>query len=562
MTYGFERACHALEVLGVRHVFGVPGTQSVHFYEGLRRSRLHSILTASELGAAFAAGAYGRVSGKPGVMVAIPGPGFAYALPGLAEAKLDSAPMVLLTWSPPDRGHAFDLQAIDQRTLAGALAKDVVEIVRQEDIEEGLVRAYSIAQTDEPGPVVVQFTNDALVHESSGPLPEVPPPVANAPAAAEGLVELSRRLEAARRAVILAGQGASGVPEAVRELAEALSAPVVTTPSGRGVIAEDHPLAMRFDVERGGLDDLNALLDAADLVVVLGAKLGHNGSAGFGLRIDRNRLVRVDSSERVLGGDYPGALEIRGEVGCVLKGIDRSRLRTGWSDAEIAGWRRRIHGTDRRGVAEPMVDGQRAEVFFGELRSALPSDAILVTDSGLHQVLARRYFDTFAPHGLLMPSDFQSMGFGLPAAIGAKLAAPERAAVAIIGDGSLGMTGFELATAVREQLAIPVIVFHDGKLNLIRVQQMGSWGRTEAVDLPALDLEAFAVAVGANYCLVKGVVRTALERALRGPGPTLLEVRVGDSIGLRALHATRLIKESVRSLVPDRLLRRCLRFRP
>ena len=136
--------------------------------------------------------------------------------------------------------------------------------------------------------------------------------------------------------------------------------------------------------------------------------------------------------------------------------------------------------------------------FFAALRAALPRDAFFVTDSGLHQVLTRRHYDVLSPRGLLYPSDFQSMGFGLPAAIGAKLAAPTRAVVVVMGDGGLTMTGLELLTAAREKVPVVVVVFNDGQLNLIRLQQLKEFGRASGVELLVPDLEQFAQYIGAT----------------------------------------------------------------
>ena len=151
--------------------------------------------------------------------------------------------------------------------------------------------------------------------------------------------------------------------------------------------------------------------------------------------------------------------------------------------------------------------------FFTVLRRILPRNGIVVTDSGLHQGLVRRHFDVLSPRGLIIPNDFQSMGFGLPAAIGAKLAAPERPVVAVLGDGGFAMSGMEMLTAVREKIPLTVIVFNDGRLNLIRLQQFQSFGSSESVDILNPDFGTFAAAVGARYALVDGNIEQVLRTA-------------------------------------------------
>lgn len=275
--------------------------------------------------------------------------------------------------------------------------------------------------------------------------------------------------------MLLAGQGAGHAADLFCALADRLCAPVLTTPSARGIVGEDTPLAMGFDVLKGTLDAANALLDAADLIVVIGAKLGHNGSAGFGLRLDPGKTVRVDSSPASLTEVYP-ALALCGDAGAFLAHpLAAEARRSDWTAEELAGWKSRI-ATPAAGNAEPLVAGQPASLFLETLNRVLPHDAIVVTDTGNHQILARRYLEV-GPRGLLSPSDFQSMGFGPPAAIAAKLANLDRTVVALIGDGSFRMTGFELETAARLGLALPVIVLNDGKLNQIRLQQLREFGR-------------------------------------------------------------------------------------
>jgi acetolactate synthase-1/2/3 large subunit len=221
----------------------------------------------------------------------------------------------------------------------------------------------------------------------------------------------------------------------------------------------------------------------------------------------------------------------------------------GWSRVEIGEWKKRLRVIRSTGVLEPVVHGvtpANAASFFAALRRVLPRNAIVVTDSGLHQGLVRRHFDVLAPRGLILPSDFQSMGFGLPAAIGAKLAAPERAVVAVLGDGGFAMSGMELLTAVREKIPLTVIVFNDGRLNLIRLQQFSSFGRSESVELLNPEFGAFAAAVGARYALVEGNAEQVLRSAVESADVTLVEVRVGDSPAIHLMRAKGLTRETAR----------------
>jgi acetolactate synthase I/II/III large subunit len=209
-------------------------------------------------------------------------------------------------------------------------------------------------------------------------------------------------------------------------LAERHGIPVMTTPSARGVLPEDHPLALPFDPCRGGTAEANAALAEADAVLVLGAKLGHNGSAGRGLKFDALKTLQVDADPGIAGASYPVALAVTARaadfLAAALRRCRRHRdgIRLGWARCGLA----LRHAGEGR--VEPLIAGASAAKFFTALRTALPREAMLVTDTGLHQVLTRRHFEVYSPGGLLFPSDFQSMGFGLPAAIAAKLAVPKR----------------------------------------------------------------------------------------------------------------------------------------
>jgi acetolactate synthase-1/2/3 large subunit len=231
-----------------------------------------------------------------------------------------------------------------------------------------------------------------------------------------------------------------------------------------------------------------------------------------------------------------------------------TQTKSAWSAEQVADLKRRFSMDRPADPPEPVVDGTGAGSFFTALRVALPRDAILVTDSGLHQVLARRYFPVLAPGGLIFPSDFQSMGFGLPAAIGAKLAAPDRPVVVVLGDGGFLMSGLELATAVRDSVPVVVIVFNDGQLNLIRMQQLREFGRPHGVELRVPDLGQLAESFGARYLASAGDISSRIREAISDAQPTLIEVVVGDSPTISRVRTRSLARGAVRRVLGRRLL--------
>ena len=562
MTDGITLLCNALRSAGVDCVFGLPGTQTVPLFEGFRRSGLRTVLSTHELAASFMANGYFRATGRVAAVSTIPGPGFTYALTGIAEAFLDSAGVIVLVGAAArSPGNRFQLQAIDQSAVARPIVKEYLRIERAADAAHVIRRAHELAVRGGPGPVIVELDIDALGAPAPPQAPQDPrdPHAAPEPALSAdsgALAILERDFAAAARPVFLVGQGALGAADRVSALSRGLGVPVVTTPSARGLVAEDAPYATGFDSPRGQIEELNRFLARADLIVGLGCRLGHNGTAGFALALPSDRFVHVDADAAVLGANYPARLILHRTVEQAMPALEARRSPAQWPAGEVDALRlalRARHGAH----AEPVVAGSSASTpaeFFAWLRRALPRDAILVTDSGAHQGMVRRHYDVLAPRGLIFPSDLQSMGYGLPAAIGARIAAPDRPVVAVIGDGGFAMSGLELLTAVRERIGISVIVFNDGQLGQIRLQQLANYGRGYAVALANPDFGLFAQALGVRYVRYGDDSDAEVERILGAPEPALIEVVLADSLAMRAVPVRRRAKEAVRAALPAGLL--------
>ncbi len=553
---GAELLCRVLERAGVAHVFGLPGTQNVALFEALRLSALRTVQASHELAATMMACGYARASGGLGVVAAIQGPGLAWAYAGIAEAHHDSTPILVLTGTPAaDPGHAFPLQAWDQGAGLAPVTKGVLRAAAAAEVPALAARAIRLALSGEPGPVVLELAPEALSGRADAELPDPgPEPARPSPVEVERLATL---LLSAERPLILAGQGAEGGAHQVAALAEHLGAPVVTSLSGRGVLPEDHPLSLGRDL---GLlvEQVNALAERADLVLALGWKGTHNGTGGFRLRLRPDRLARVDASAQVLDAGPRAATRIQADAPSLLSRLLADpRLGGGrrppWAAAEVAAARSGLPaaGAEPRfaGLADPAPAG-----FFAALREALPRDAVVLTDSGLHQAMARRHLPVLAPRTFLAPSDFQSMGFGVPAAVGAALALPGRAVACVTGDGGFAMAGLELVTAVRERVPLVVIVLNDGYLGLIRRQQLAEHGHAHAVQVGPVDYAAFAAAVGAQYRLLAGDPRGVLAEAAGAGRPVLVEVVLGDSGSFDRLRAAGAGRAFVRRAVPAGLL--------
>lgn len=555
---GASRVVAGLRKGGVRCVFGLPGTQIVELFEALRQDGLRTVLGTNELSAAFMAGGWARVTGEPGVLITIPGPGFTWALTALAEAKLDSVPLVHITGTstcaPGNR--RFRQQDIQQRTIASPLVKRILDVDAHSDFGVAVLEAIHHARAGEPGPVLLQIPPVAL-REATFSEPLVAPlsPVIDRGSAEE----VCARVRAARRPVFIVGQGVNQHARSLLTLVERVGSPVITSPSARGAVPEDHPLNLGFDPLAGGIPQVNELLESSDLIVVMGCKLGQSSTGGYELKLPADRLIHVDASGDVLGANYPASLNVVADVGAVIEAILASNpSHSDWTETEIVSWRGRI-SVIASGLAEPRVAGTRAgdaKSFFETLRRALPRDTILVLDSGLHQILARRHYRVFAPCGLLVPTNFQSMGFGISTAIGAKLAKPQRPVVALIGDGGFAMMGLELLTAVREGIQLIVIVFVDGALGQIRAQQLEAYGAAQAVTLENPDFSLFAESVGARYRRVgDDDLELVMQSAFDEDGVSLIEVSVEDALGAGRAAAFARVRETTRQVAGPRVYR-------
>lgn len=536
MRLGAEVICDALHDAGATVVFGMAGSQNVDLFDALAASPLRTVATTNEMAAAFAAVGFYRSSGRVGVVTTIPGPGFTFAATGLAEAAADSAGILHVVPASNDgTGRPMQFQDIDQVAIARALAKDVLLVDRTDALAPAIARGYELAVSGEPGPVVVVVAR-GIFRAPSGPIGV---PVARAPAPPGVVVddELVRDLLAADRVALIVGQGGQGHGASVGMLAERLNAAVLTTSSGRGVISEEDPRSLYFDFALGGGTMVNRLLETCDLVLALGSKFTHNGTGAFILEVPPHKLVRVDASSASLRGRYPARLGIEAELGAFLEGLlpKLAQRSKGWTHDELATWRSRLRAEqDSRLAAAPAVltdPPVTCRAFFDAFQSALPADAIVVTDSGLHQGLTRGFLRVRSERGLIAPADFQSMGFGVPAAIGARIANPKRQVVLVIGDGGMALSGLELLTAVRERLDLTAVVFNDGQLGSIRRQQIGSVGRTHGVDVQGPDFAAFASAIGARYRRLDADLRGSIRASLASPGVNILDVPMADPVG-------------------------------
>lgn len=531
-----ELICDGLRRRGVKVVFGIPGVHNLLLFEAMRLAGLRVVPATHEQAVALMANGYSRATGKTGVFVTVPGPGLTNAFTGVAEALLDSCAVVgLVTGVKRDLRQKFQLHQIEQVELVRPIVKSVATARQAGEVAGLLEQAFRVAEAGEPGPAILEVPANVLgEHVHDDPTPEGTEPARQlSPEVERDLALAMERIRQSGRVGMLVGQGAADASAMVRAMAEWLCAPVATTQSGRGCLREDHPLSLGFGWLKSGLEAVNQLFDTCDLILAIGLKFSENATIGYRLRL-KSPLIHVDASREVIGQNYPAELRLPMDARefCErlmaqknLLGPREDRTLVEAIAAQKASCVRQQEESERIRFHVGSVACAPHE-FFGALRRVLPEDAVVVTDSGYNQILVNQNFPVLAPRTLITPTDYQSMGYAVPAGIGAALGLPQRKVVAVAGDGGFMMSGFEILTAVRQSVNLLVIVLNDASFSLIREAQENLFGVATSVDLTPPAFEALARSLHVHYQPEAGGLEGTLRAGLQHKGPVLLEVKV------------------------------------
>jgi len=513
---------YALEQLPVPFTFGIPGVHVTELYDELAQSgQVQPVLVTHEGGGAFMADAVSRVAPDCiGALAIVPAAGAALALGGLGEAYLAGVPMLVISGGVrTDIPFRFQLHEIDQKQLVGAVTKGFWRATRHEEIVPAIFEAYRTAVSGVPGPVFVEVPVNLQLFRAEVPeLPAfTPPPPPEAPD--DALIEEAARLLAeAKHPGIFVGWGAVDATEVLVEIAERLGAPVATTLQGLSAFPGNHPLHAGMGFSRAAVPAAERAFKDCDALLAAGTRFAEIPTGSFGVRVPET-LVHVDLNPEVLGANYPARVAIAGDSRVALPrllealramGIDRREQREA-AARQIKADKQAYREAWYRHDSGVRVNPAR---FFDALRAVLPDEAIVTVDDGNHTYLTAELFEVRRPRTLILPTDFNCMGYAVPAAVGAKLAHPDRPVVAIVGDGAFLMTGLELLTARRMGIGVVCCVFHDGELSQISQGQEIPYNRKTCTVIGEVRLDGIAHAVGAQYVRLEGEP-AALERILR-----------------------------------------------
>ncbi len=505
-------------------LFGIPGVGTLAVYDAfVDHPELRHIEVRHEQSAIFMADGYARASGRVGVAFTSNGPGALNTLTAMATAHNDGVPVLhLLSENPPDvrrkgKGHFHDIS--DQFGVFRPVSGHAAQVMLADEIPAAIATAFFALRNRRPRPALVEFANEAFTTASSAPVHPLTERVERY-IDGQALMRAAEALAGARRPLVWAGGGIA-TPEAAAALlamVERLGAPVITTQKGKGAVPADHPLHIGNWANE---QPTRELIADCDVLLAVGTRFSYFPTGGWSLRLP-DRIVQVDLDPAEIGRNYRVEAGVVGDAGSVLNALTVELDRLGhqplqWRDDEVAEVLSRITAAVGTPVEIEVLD---------QIRSALPPGALVFNDPTTIAFWARSHWKTDSPRTWFVPSGFGTLGFAMPASIGARLARPDTPSIAIIGDAGVMFTIQDLMTAVQENVPAIVVVFNDEGYGVERRHQDHLYGRRSGVDVRPPDFVALAHAFGARGIRVDDLSRVGdtVASVLEEEGPTLIEV--------------------------------------
>ncbi len=526
---------------GVDTIFGYPGGTVINIYDDLMGSPIKHVLTRHEQAAVHAADGYARATGKVGVAIATSGPGATNTITGIATAYMDSVPMVVITGQVPTALIGNDaFQEADVIGITRPVTKHNYLVRDVKDLAETVKKAFFIARTGRPGPVVVDLPKDVQIATAKFEYPEKVELRGYKPTFSGNVRMVEKAVKmmlAARKPVLYVGGGATltDAHGELLELAETLQAPVTTTLMGMASFPKRHPLALGM-LGMHGTYYANMAVTNSDLLIALGARFDDRVTGKIATFAPHAKIIHVDVDPTSIKKNVRVDLPIVGDLRDVLKKMNKElaghkdettlagEALKPWHE-EIAGWRKE----------QPMsYKNSRTEIkpqfVIEKLRELSNDDAIITTEVGQHQMWTAQFFDFTQPRTFLTSGGLGTMGYGLPAALGAQAAYPKRQVIDISGDGSFQMNSQELATLVQYRLPVKIAILNNNFLGMVRQWQQLFFDKRYSqtcMELP-IDFVKLAEAYGARGLRASkpGEVEEVIREALATPGPVIMEFKV------------------------------------
>jgi 5-guanidino-2-oxopentanoate decarboxylase len=513
-----------LESYGVDTIFGIPGVHNVEMYRALPRSKIKHVLVRHEQGAGFMADGYARASGKPGVCFTITGPGLTNIMTPLGQAWSDSSPVLCISSaldiadSAQGRGRLHEMQ--NQLGAAATITNLAVRAYTPQDVRDGVARAFSAFASMRPRPAYLELPLDLLkVPAGQGWTTHQTPRLPQAPA--DQIKEAADKLAKAKSPVILLGGGALAAGKSALAIAEKLGSPIITTTAGKGAVPGTHPLCMGY---RLASPSGQKLLRKADVILCAGSELSETDFWNSGFILDKG-LIRIDLDPMVLARPHAADIAILADASETLAAIARS--------LPAADHRERRQAAEKSIASTLAAEMEKDDALrkmlrqvLAVIRDALPPEAIIASDMTQIAYAANEIFPVTEPRTWLHPVGFGTLGFALPAGIGAKFGCPDKPVAVMIGDYGIQYTINELGTAAEHKLPLIILMWNNDALGQIRDDMVNKGIQPNAVTLVNPDFQALAKAyrcAAEKPDSLKGLAQ-AIARALKANGPTLIEM--------------------------------------
>ncbi|TEB14576.1 Acetolactate synthase large subunit [Pelotomaculum sp. FP] len=524
---GAEILLKSLQAEGVDTIFGYPGGQALPIYDALYDSDIRHILTRHEQGAAHAADGYARATGRPGVCLATSGPGATNLVTGIANAYMDSVPMVAITGQVSRALLGRDsFQEADIIGITLPITKHSYLVEDPSELARVVKEAFHVATTGRPGPVLIDMPKDVssgmFDYEASGELqlPGYSPVKDGEPGR---VLEAARAIAASKRPVIYAGGGVviSGAHNELLQLAELLMAPVCTTLLGMDGFPGNHPLSLGM-LGMHGTKYANFAVCECDLLIAVGARFNDRVTGKLETFAPEAKIIHIDIDPAEIGKNVRVDIPIVGDVKRVLKQL-LAVLQPGLGEA----WRDRIQAWKKEYPLSYCDNGRlKPQSIIKEIYNLTGGAARVTTEVGQHQMWTAQYYTFTKPRSFITSGGFGTMGFGLPAAIGVQVGCPDDVVFDIAGDGSIQMNIQEMCTAVNYELPVNVAILDNGVLGMVRQWQELFYNRRYSqTELSNPDFVKLAEAYGAEGIRVTkpAEVAPALEQAIRSSKPVMID---------------------------------------
>jgi len=528
---GAQITIRLLERQGIRNVAGIPGGAILPIYDALGQSTvIHHVLARHEQGAGFMAQGMARVSGQPAVCMASSGPGATNLLTAIADAKLDSIPLVAITGQVPRAMIGTDaFQEVDTYGLSIPITKHNFLVTSAEELLEVIPRAFRIAASGRPGPVLVDIPKDVQTQAIEvSDWPEPGTALSAAPAAAAQISAAAAMINAAQRPILYLGGGVvhSGAARLAVDLAEKANLPTVMTLMALGTMPVDHPLSLGM-LGMHAARYTNLALDECDLLIAVGARFDDRATGKVAAFCSQAKIIHIDIDPAELDKIKTAHIAIGADVGEAL-----TQLLPAVTENARKNWVDRVDAL-RAEFPLHMPEAANPRAHFGLIRAVaacLDDAAIIATDVGQHQMWVAQAYPLRRPRQWLTSGGLGTMGFGVPAAIGAALAEPQRTVVCFTGDGSIMMNIQELVTAAEENVNLKIVLMDNASLGLVHQQQTLFYGERLFASQFKVTPDFIKVAQGLGIAALDldlaADPAAALQAAIARPGPCLIHASI------------------------------------